>query len=83
MAHLLIRHGSGHEEVHELSGLRFRIGRGPENDLSLADRTVSRCHAELVPADDGWLVRDLDSHNHVLVNGEPVHDVPLADGDVI
>ena len=66
-----------------LSGGRVRVGRGRSNDFVLEDASVSREHAELVAAGDGWLVRDLGSTNGVSVNGAKVGERRLAFGDVI
>lgn len=48
---------------------RMLIGRGPGCDMVLADLTVSRIHAELYRADDGWMLADLGSLNGTRVNG--------------
>lgn len=47
----------------------FVIGRSPDCDLTLANMTVSWRHAELRPAEDDWLLVDLDSTNGTHVNG--------------
>src|SRR5690606_11210201 len=64
----------------------LRIGRAPGNGLVLADQYASSSHAELVPAGDGWAVRDLGSSNGTLLNGRrlvsgPIQ--PLRDGDTL
>ncbi|WP_424211237.1 FHA domain-containing protein [Streptomyces sp. BI20] len=50
----------------------LRIGRDPGNGLRLTHETVSRNHAELVPHDGLWLLRDLGSTNGTTVNGTRV-----------
>lgn len=51
-------------------GATVRIGRAPDNDVVLsAEPTVSRHHAELVRAGEGWSVRDVGSHNGTHLNG--------------
>ena len=47
------------------------IGRSTEA-LPLSDSTISRRHAELTPGSAGWHLRDLDSTNGTLLNGERV-----------
>jgi hypothetical protein len=59
----------------------IRIGRSPENDVTLSDSTVSRQHAEIVRDGDAWVVRDLGSSNGTKVNGAGVVEHMLADGD--
>jgi hypothetical protein len=60
------------------------IGRSRECDIVLSDSNVSRRHAELRPAGDGWTVIDLGSTNGVRVNGRdlrPREPHALAPGD--
>jgi DNA-binding NtrC family response regulator len=44
---------------------------------------VSRAHARVEPTNEGFIVRDLQSHNGTFVNGKPVDAGLLADGDVL
>src|SRR5438034_1991823 len=56
-------------------GRRFELPDAPalvgreSRQLPLSDNTVSRRHAELVPGDDGWVLRDLGSSNGRNING--------------
>jgi len=43
----------------------LRIGSAPDCDLVLEDPTVSRYHAEVLPADAGYVIRDLGSRNKI------------------
>jgi hypothetical protein len=45
------------------------LGRGPTNDLDLADDRVSRFHAVLWAEEGAWRVRDLDSANGTFIDG--------------
>ncbi|MGH3185732.1 MAG: FHA domain-containing protein [Streptosporangiaceae bacterium] len=64
------------------SGTSFTIGRTQECDLRIADLSVSRLHARLVRVEDGWLLRDLGSHNGTRVNGWLIREpVPVRAGD--
>ena len=62
---------------------RVTLGRGPSNDVCLADDLqVSRLHALLECFAAGWSVRDLGSANGTFVNGERLlAEHRLADGD--
>lgn len=60
---------------------RVRIGRGRANDLVVEDSSVSREHAEVTLSPTGWLLRDLDSTNGVVVNGARVREHRLVAGD--
>jgi hypothetical protein len=60
------------------------IGRSRDCDIVLGDGNVSRRHAEIRPAGDGWTIADLGSTNGVKVNGRTVgagRPAPLASGD--
>lgn len=59
------------------------IGRLPECEIVLTDPGASRRHVQVVRRDDGYLLTDLGSTNGTLVNGEPVRERLLVDGDRI
>jgi len=59
------------------------IGRSPECQIVLKDFGISRTHARLVADDDGVRIQDLKSKNGTQVNGVPVVEAPLKDGDRI
>jgi Domain of unknown function (DUF1707)/FHA domain len=66
------------------SGTIFTIGRTHDSDLRIADMSVSRLHAQLARAQDGWLLSDLGSHNGTRVNGWRVRGpVPVRPGDLV
>jgi hypothetical protein len=58
------------------------IGRSRDCDVVLDDAGISRHHAELRPAAEGWAVTDLGSTNGVRVNGAELRGTRLlASGD--
>ena len=62
----------------------IQIGRSSRSAVHLPDATVSKAHAEIVRAGDGWLIRDLGSRNGTRVNGVEARDpTPIKDGDVL
>lgn len=65
----------------ELVDLPVRLGRGPDADVQLGDRWVSREHCEIVSADDALVVRDLGSKHGTFVNGRSVLEAELHPGD--
>ena len=61
-----------------------RIGRHPNNELRLNDRSVSRFHAELVRNSNGtFSIHDADSRNGIRVGFRPVNSSVLREGDLI
>ena len=73
--------GEGRRSV--LAGERVLVGRSRECDVMLGDPNVSRRHAELHRAADGWRIADLGSTNGVKVNGRRVDEATLEPGDQI
>src|SRR5712691_6401389 len=61
----------------------FTIGRRSANDLQLTGTDVSRDHAEILRAEDRYLVRDRGSRCGTYVNGAQVSERHLAHGDKI
>ncbi|OGO13199.1 MAG: hypothetical protein A2Z66_14900 [Chloroflexi bacterium RBG_13_66_10] len=67
-----------------LGGQAFVIGRGADCDLVVPERQVSRHHARIRRAGEGFVVEDLGSRNGTYVNGAVVEQpVLLQDGDVL
>src|SRR6266516_5049246 len=68
----------------QFMGKRLTIGRDKVNMVVLKDTAVSRQHAEILGATDGFYIRDLNSSNGVFVNqvkiNNPYH---LTNGDRI
>jgi pSer/pThr/pTyr-binding forkhead associated (FHA) protein len=59
------------------------IGRRRDNDIALADTTVSARHAEIRVVDDRYLISDLGSLTGTYVNRLPVSQVELRHGDEV
>jgi len=59
------------------------IGRKLDNDIRLEDTTVSSHHARILQKEAGVFIEDCDSTNGTLVNGIPVQDRKLKDGDIV
>lgn len=68
----------------ELNEEETQIGKGPRNDLVIADPSVSTAHSVVRRDNDAYTVADLGSRNGTFVNGERVTTTRrLAHGDVI
>ncbi|MBI4917505.1 MAG: sigma 54-dependent Fis family transcriptional regulator [Acidobacteria bacterium] len=61
----------------------IRVGSDPDNDLVVADPTVSGRHFEIVAGEHGRRLRDLGSTNGTTVDGLRALDVFLRDGSEI
>lgn len=59
------------------------IGRSPECQVVLKDFGISRQHAKIISSENGVRIVDLKSKNGTQVNGVPVVEAPLKDGDRI
>lgn len=61
----------------------FRIGRCETSDLQIDSVQVSREHAQIYQRGNIWAIRDLGSTNGTRVNGKPVRESFLSDGDIL
>ena len=84
MARLIVIKGPDEGKQFELpAGETLSIGRDRTNRVVLHDTEVSRKHAEIVPNNGIFRVRDIGSANGTLVNTKPVKEAPLGPGDHI
>lgn len=75
--------GNGRSEREILLVGNIVIGRDPACQISDPDPLLSRRHAEIIANVHGVSVRDLDSRNGILVNGEKTREQVLLPGDVV
>ncbi|MEA2703869.1 MAG: hypothetical protein QOD63_1814 [Actinomycetota bacterium] len=80
---LVVKRGDNAGSKFALDSDVVRAGRHPNSDIFLDDITVSRRHAEVVRAADGYLVRDAGSLNGTYLNRERIDEAPLANGDEV
>jgi DNA-binding NtrC family response regulator len=59
------------------------VGSCPQCDLELTDPAVSRRHFELLPVEDGYILRDLESKNGTLMRGLEILQARLTGGEEI
>ena len=59
------------------------IGRSPDCQVVLKDFSISRNHAKVIVDENGVRITDLKSKNGTQVNGVPIVEAPLKDGDRI
>ncbi|GCE26526.1 hypothetical protein KDA_20100 [Dictyobacter alpinus] len=72
-------------QVHLLQDVTpVTIGRDASNDITLNDMVVSRRHAQVFPAPDGFYIQDLGSSNGIVVNQARIQETcRLSHGDHI
>lgn len=79
---IVVHPSGGKAQVHQLSGHGTVLGRASDAGVLVDDVYVSDEHAEILPDDGGWCVRDLGSTNGTYLNGAKVtRPTPLAAGD--
>lgn len=80
-AKVVVIAGADAGEEHILDRERVTIGRGPSVDLVFDDSAMSRQHAAIEYAGDGFRIWDLGSTNGVFLNGKPIQAGDVAHGD--
>jgi hypothetical protein len=59
------------------------IGRAPDNDVVVGDPATSGHHGRIEVRAGSFWISDLGSTNGTMVNGEPVIEKQLSDGDLV
>ncbi len=81
---MVIFEGEEQRAEHELARAFVALGRHPQNDIVLNDRTLSRFHARIERRDDRFVVIALAATNGVHVNGARIEgEALLQNGDRI
>ena len=81
---LILHQGEESECAFEAHTDRMTIGRSRESDIAIEDASVSRLHAVVARDEEGtYRICDQDSVNGTFVNGQPIFEQVLEDGDEI
>jgi uncharacterized RDD family membrane protein YckC len=83
VAKLVVNPTSSARREISLARTLVSIGRDPGNDVVLADAMVSRRHAVIEFRGSQYFLRDCNSSNGSLVNGDRVSERNLRDGDLV
>ncbi len=79
----LIYEEDGASRIFPIVKDEISLGRLPESDVVLTNFSISRLHAKIVKDGKGCRIIDQSSRNGTQVNGRPISEVPLRDGDEI
>jgi pSer/pThr/pTyr-binding forkhead associated (FHA) protein len=80
---LIVTHGNTTNRHRTLKGDTMILGRARGCDVRLEAPDISEIHCVLTRLGDGLHIRDCNSRNGTRVNGDPVKDAVLQDGDVL
>jgi signal transduction histidine kinase len=83
LSRVIVTKGVDEGKQFDLTGEHVGIGRDSSNRIKLHDTEVSRRHAELVRANEGYRLVDRGSANGTFVNNQSIRDVLLQPGDQI
>jgi uncharacterized RDD family membrane protein YckC len=83
MAKIIINPTSSSKREVPLARTIVSIGRDPSNDVILPDAMVSRRHAVIEYRGNQYFIRDCNSSNGSVVNGDRVSERGLRDGDLV
>ncbi len=80
---LLLQTEDGDFEEHTVVGGSTVLGSGSACDIMISGVKVAERHAEITLAEDGHVIRDLESSVGTLINGVEITEWRLSDGDSI
>jgi len=83
MPYLHITQPDGKNVIYSLKNNEITLGRKDENEIVIPEGQVSRVHSKITKKEDGYYVADMGSYNGTKVNGEPIKEALLNEGDVI
>jgi ATP-binding cassette subfamily B protein len=81
--HIEVRVNDQLIKVYPLNKYLMTIGTFASNDIQIVAPFVSRCHAKLIWDTDAWVLKDAESTNGIVFNGQRVDQVRLRDGNRI
>jgi signal transduction histidine kinase/ActR/RegA family two-component response regulator len=92
MTGLRILSGPKKGKIYPLDREEHFLGRSPDNDIQIQDKSVSRKHLKILRRDDKWFLVDLNSTNGTFIYNKPIEPgrevgvqerTPIAVGSVV
>src|SRR5438309_8813570 len=83
MSTLIIQLPGLPEVAHVLKDETITIGRMKGNTIMIEDSSISLMHAKITRKNGDFLLKDLNSTNGTIVNGQPIGEVRLRDLDQV
>ena len=83
MSKIFVMNGPNKGKMFNFSGNTAYIGRLPDNDIQIRDKTISRKHLRIQRRGNRFVIRDLNSKNGTFVNGKilkPGIDIEVDEG---
>jgi general secretion pathway protein E len=80
--HLIVKDSKGTRTV-PVAGSSLTIGRNLTNLVMIEEPLASRFHCVIEKTRDGYQIRDLESRNGTMLNGQPVKTSRIGSGDVV
>lgn len=80
---LEVLNGPAKGKLEVLSFGTIHIGRAPDNDIVIEDKSVSRHHAQITFEDGHYFVADLNTSNGTLVNKKRILNQKIEHGDIV
>ncbi len=73
MPKLFIIGGTGKGQSFEFKADTVLIGRGPDSDIQIKEKSVSRKHVKIIRKEDSYFIEDLHSKNGTFIKGMQIH----------
>jgi len=83
MSKIFVMNGPNKGKMFNFSGNTAYIGRLPDNDIQIRDKTISRKHLRIQRRGNRFVIRDLNSKNGTFINGKilkPGIDIEVDEG---
>jgi len=82
-ARLKVIAGPDKGAIFVITGVSVVIGRGEEADVFITDLKTSRAHVRIEQSSKGWMAKDMDSANGIMINGKKSRGGLISLGDTL